>query len=58
MKYIVGRSVIGLCAAFGMTVGSFLPELWGASGFSVASVLFGAVGGVVGVLVASRLADL
>jgi hypothetical protein len=41
-----------------MTVGSLLPELWGASSFSVASVVFGAVGGVVGVLVASRLADL
>ena len=50
--------MIGLCAAFGMTVGGFLPDLWGASSFSFASVVFGAVGGVVGVLLASRLADL
>ena len=53
----MGRSVIGLSALLGMTLGGFLPSLWGASSFSLASVVFGAMGGVTGVLLGARLAD-
>jgi hypothetical protein len=45
------RSVIGISA----TVGGYLPELWGASSFSLTSLFFGAVGGVTGVLLGARL---
>src|SRR2546425_5288491 len=45
----VGKSVIGLCAAFGTVVGGYLPVLWGASSFSLASLVFGFAGGVAGV---------
>jgi hypothetical protein len=38
------------------TVGSFVPELWGASSFSLASLAFGLIGGVVGVFVGARIA--
>jgi hypothetical protein len=50
------RSVIGLCAVVGGTLGGFVPGLWGSSGMSVASLLFAALGGVAGVLLGARLA--
>ena len=53
----MGRSGIGLCALGGMTVGGFVPELWGASALSLSSLLFSVVGGVAGVRVGARLAD-
>ena len=31
----LGRSVIGLCAAFGALVGGYVPALWGAGSLSV-----------------------
>jgi hypothetical protein len=49
------RSVIGLCVLVGSTVGAYVPVLWGASSFSVTSLLFGALGGVAGVWVGVRL---
>jgi hypothetical protein len=51
----MGRSVIGLCATFGLFVGGYVPVLWGASSFSLASILFGALGGVAGVWFGARL---
>jgi hypothetical protein len=49
------RSVIGLCTILGTIVGSSAPSLWGASSFSLASVLFAAVGGVAGLWLGVRL---
>jgi hypothetical protein len=49
------RSVIGLCSFVGMTVGGYVPVLWGASAFSLVSLLFAAIGGVAGVWVGARL---
>jgi hypothetical protein len=53
----MGRSVIGLCALVGGIVGGYVPEVWGASGFSVSSLLFSAVGGIAGVWLGVRLGD-
>jgi len=53
----VGRSVIGLCATAGLTVGGLAPELWGGSSFSLASVAFGVIGGIAGVWLGARLSD-
>jgi hypothetical protein len=53
----MGRSVIGFGGFLGMTVGSFVPELWGASSLSLASVVFGLLGGVAGVWLGARFAD-
>jgi uncharacterized membrane protein YeaQ/YmgE (transglycosylase-associated protein family) len=50
--------VIGICATVGAVVGGYLPILWGDSGLSFVSLIFGAVGAVVGVLVGARLMDL
>ena len=49
------RSVIGLCATGGMIVGGYVPELWGASSFSLVSILFGGVGAFAGVWFGARL---
>jgi hypothetical protein len=53
----MGRSVIGVCAVVGSTLGSFVPELWGASSISLASVVFAVIGGVAGVWFGARLSD-
>jgi hypothetical protein len=49
------RSVIGLCATFGFFVGGYLPVLWGASSFSMTSLLFSALGGCAGIWAGVRL---
>ena len=49
------RSVIGLCATFGMFAGGYVPELWGSSSLSLVSLLFGALGGVAGIWLGMRL---
>jgi hypothetical protein len=51
----MGRSVIGLCAVVGSTVGSFVPELWGSSSMSLSSLFFAALGGLAGVWLGARL---
>lgn len=53
----MGRSVIGFCAMLGGTVGGFVPEIWGASSFSLASLVFGVLGGIAGVWFGVRIAD-
>jgi uncharacterized membrane protein YeaQ/YmgE (transglycosylase-associated protein family) len=52
-----GRSAIGFGGFVGMTVGGFVPELWGASSFGLSSFLFGIVGAVAGIWLCARLAD-
>ena len=54
----MGRGVIGMCALLGSVVGGYVPVvLWGASSLGVQSLLFGAVGGIAGVLLGARLSD-
>ncbi len=53
----MGRSLIGVCATFGLFAGGYVPELWGASSFSVASLATGFLGGVAGIWLGVRLSD-
>jgi hypothetical protein len=53
----MGRSVIGMCAFAGTLVGGYVPSLWGAGSFSLASLAFGAVGGVAGVWAGARISE-
>jgi hypothetical protein len=53
----MGRSVIGISAGFGLFIGGFIPELWGASTFSLASLVFSVVGGIAGIWFGVRLSD-
>jgi hypothetical protein len=50
----MGRSVIGLFGGFGTIAGGYVPELWGASGFSAISLVFGVLGGIAGIWLAVR----
>lgn len=54
----MGRSVIGLGAFAGSTIGSFVPTFFGASAFGLASLAAGVVGGVLGVFAGARLGAL
>jgi hypothetical protein len=51
------RSAIGLCGTVGMFVGGYLPVMWGASSFSLTSIVFSAVGGAAGVWLGARLVN-
>jgi hypothetical protein len=51
------RGVIGMCAGLGGIVGGYVPELWGAGSFSLTSLLFSALGGIVGIWAGVRIAD-
>jgi len=54
----MGRSVIGLCAGFGMLVGGYVPVvLWHASDFSLSSLVFGMVGAAAGVWLGVRISE-
>ena len=53
----MGRCVIGLCATFGFFAGGYVPALWGASSFSIQSLLFGVIGAIGGVWVGIRISD-
>jgi hypothetical protein len=53
----MGRSVIGICAMVGLTIGGFVPDLWGASSLGASSLLFSAVGGVAGVWLGARISE-
>jgi hypothetical protein len=49
-------SMIGICSFVGLFAGGYLPVLaWGASDFGFQSLLFGAAGGIAGVVVGHRL---
>ncbi len=49
--------MIGLCVGFGFVVGGYVPTLWGASSFSLTSLVFGLVGGAAGAWAGARLSD-
>jgi hypothetical protein len=51
------KRVLWMCLFAGSTVGSFVPEAWGASAFGLSSIVFGAVGGIAGVWVAARISE-
>jgi hypothetical protein len=52
-----GRGVIGICTTFGLIAGGYVPALWGASDFSLWSILFGALGGIAGLWLGVKLSD-
>jgi hypothetical protein len=54
----MNRSLIGICATAGLFIGGYVPVLWGASSFSLQSLVFGLVGGVAGVWAGARIAEL
>ena len=51
------RSIIGMCASFGMIVGGFVPAIWGASQLGMQSFLFGIVGAAAGFWAGMRISE-
>ena len=54
-KQAVEKRILWMCLVVGSTLGGFVPEAWGASGFGVASIVGSAIGGIVGVWAAARI---
>ncbi len=53
----MNTKLIWLLMFIGSTAGSFIPELWGDSALSIASVLCGGVGAILGVWLGYRLSQ-
>jgi hypothetical protein len=51
----MNKLLIGIGAFLGSTLGSYFPVLWGGSLFSLASVFFGTMGGIIGIILGYRL---
>ena len=51
----MNRLLIGIGTFLGSTMGSYFPVLWGGSLLSLSSILFGMIGGVLGIIFAYRL---
>ncbi len=51
------KTMIGLGATIGSTLGSYTPTLWGGSGISTAAVIFTLVGGILGIYIGYKLAQ-
>ena len=49
------RKLIFLGLAVGSVLGNYVPALWGEPSFSMASVLLGAVGGLLGIWLGFKL---
>jgi len=49
------KKLIWLGMGVGSLIGSFLPSLWGSGVFSFSSVIFTAVGGILGIWAAFKL---
>ena len=49
--------MISACAVFGLIAGGYIPVLWGASAFSLSSILFSVLGGIAGIWIGVRLSD-
>jgi len=51
------RSVTGICTTAGLLVGGYVPVLWGASAFSLWSIVVGALGGIAGLWLGLKLSE-
>jgi hypothetical protein len=49
IKYIVVRSLTWIGLFIGSTIGSLLPELWGAGMFSLSAIVLSFLGGLAGI---------
>jgi hypothetical protein len=52
---VMENRVVWIFVGVGMTVGGFLPEVWGGSALGFASLVFGTLGGVAGLWLGLKL---
>jgi uncharacterized membrane protein YeaQ/YmgE (transglycosylase-associated protein family) len=51
------KRLIWLLLIIGSSVGSYIPKLWGAGLFSFSSILFGALGAILGIWIGFKLSQ-
>ncbi len=49
------RRIVWIFVGVGMTLGGFLPVVWGGSALGFASLVFGSLGGLAGLWLAAKL---
>lgn len=49
------KRTIWMFAIIGGWIGGYVPVLWGASGFTISSIIFNAVGAILGIWIAFKL---
>lgn len=52
---MVSKPLLMVGMVIGSTVGTYVPMLWGVSAFSLTSVLFSLIGGIIGIWGAYRI---
>jgi len=52
------RTLVIFGMLVGSTVGSYVPMIWGGSLLSVSSILFGGIGGILGIWAGYKLAQM
>jgi hypothetical protein len=52
----VDKRIVWIFVGVGMTVGGFVPLMWGGSALGLASLVLGSLGGVAGLWLAGKLA--
>jgi hypothetical protein len=51
------KTAVWIGMAIGSSLGSYIPELWGAGMFSFSSIIFGSLGAMAGVYIGFKLSN-
>lgn len=51
------KSLVKIGAIAGLTIGGYVPLLWGGNAFSFSSVFLGAAGGILGIYIMYKLSS-
>ena len=54
-RYMQSKRIIWLFALVGGWIGGYLPALWGSAGLTFLSILFNAIGGLIGIWIGFKL---
>jgi uncharacterized membrane protein YeaQ/YmgE (transglycosylase-associated protein family) len=52
------KTLIWIGVIIGSTIGEFVPALWGDAGFTVSSIIFSTIGGVIGIWAGWKLSQM
>ncbi len=52
------KALITIGILLGSTIGGFIPNLWGAGMFSMASIFFSAIGGILGLYLGFKISKM
>ena len=51
------KTLIWIFVFVGSSIGGFIPSLWGAGMFSFSSVIFGTIGGILGLYIGFKISN-